>query len=122
MNIKHNQSSEDYLESILMLSAEKAVVHRIDVAKRMNVSQPAVNKAMKILVDKQYIYEDGKHLYLTSQGKEYAEKIYEKHCIIRDFLSSLGVSPQNAQADACNMEHLVSEETFEKMKDFLSQK
>ena len=57
MNIKHNQSSEDYLESILMLSAEKAVVHRIDVAKRMNVSQPAVNKAMKILVDKQYIYE-----------------------------------------------------------------
>ena len=122
MNVKHNQSSEDYLESILMLSAERTVVHRIDVAKRMNVSQPAVNKAMKILVDKQYIYEDGKHLYLTSQGKEYAEKIYEKHCIIRDFLSSLGVSPQNAQADACNMEHLVSEETFEKMKDFLSQK
>ena len=122
MNVKHNQSSEDYLESILMLSAERTVVHRIDVAKRMNVSQPAVNKAMKILVDKQYIYEDGKHLYLTSQGKEYAEKIYEKHCIIRNFLSSLGVSPQNAEADACNMEHLVSEETFEKMKDFLSQK
>ena len=122
MNIKHNQSSEDYLESILMLSTEKPVVHRVDVAKRMNVSQAAVNKAMKILVEKQYIYEDGKHLYLTLQGKTYAEQIYEKHCIIRDFLSSLGVSPQNAEADACNMEHLVSEETFEKMKDFLVKK
>ena len=66
---KYNQSGEDYLESILTLSEGGDVVHRIDVAKRMNVSQAAVNKAMKILVTQGYVYEDGKHLYLTEEGK-----------------------------------------------------
>ena len=74
MNAKHNQSEQDYLESILTLSKTQAIVHRIDVAKRMGVSQAAVNKAMKLLVEKEYIYEDGKHLYLTQKGKEYAEE------------------------------------------------
>ncbi len=117
--MKHNQSSEDYLESILMLAAEKSVVHRIDVAKRMNVSGAAVNKAMKILVEKGYLYEDGKHLYLTSTGKTYAEAVYEKHCIIRDFLIALGVCAPRAEEDACRMEHIISEETFSAMKKFL---
>ena len=119
-HVKHNQSSEDYLESVLMLSRQQEVVHRIDVAKRMNVSQAAVNKAVKILVEKGYIYEDGKHLYLSEDGKCYAEAVYEKHCIIRDYLISCGVSAAAAEEDACNMEHLISEETFTMMKTTLN--
>ncbi len=113
---KYNQSAEDYLESILTLGEERAVVHRIDVAKRMNVSQAAVNKAIKLLVEKGYVYEDGKHLYLTEAGKAYARAVYEKHCIIREYLLASGVSAAAAEADACRMEHLISDETFCMMK------
>ena len=102
-----------------MLGKFQPVVHRIDVAKRMNVSQAAVNKAVKLLVEKGYIYEDGKHLYLTEEGKGYAEGVYEKHCIIRDYLIQCGVSAESAEADACNMEHLISDETFSMMKTSL---
>lgn len=118
--IKHNQSGEDYLESILNLLETQAVVHRIDVAKRMGVSQAAVNKAVKLLCEKEYVYEDGKHLYLTEKGKEYAEAVYEKHCIIRDFLIKNGVSAVTAEEDACNLEHVVSRETFQMMKNSLN--
>lgn len=114
--VKFNQSEEDYIESILTLSRTQSVVHRIDIAKRMNVSQAAVNKAVKLLLEKEYIYEDGKHLYLTSVGKKYAEDVYEKHCIIRDFLIQNGVSPTTAEEDACSMEHVVSQETVDVMK------
>ncbi len=117
MNGKYNQSGEDYLESILMLGQQQAIVHRIDVAKRMNVSQAAVNKAMKLLVERGYLYEDGKHLYLTREGKAYAEAVYEKHCIIREYLVSCGVSAATAEEDACRMEHLISQETFLMMKN-----
>lgn len=116
---KYNQSEQDYLESIFLLLKEKTIVHRIDVAKKMNVSQAAVNKAMKNLSEKGYIYEDGKHLYLSETGKRYAEEVYEKHCIIRDFLQKLGVSPAKAEDDACHMEHLVSDETVTAMKKYL---
>ena len=116
---KYNQSEEDYLESILTLSQNQAVVHRIDIAKRMDVSQAAVNKAMKILFEKGYLYEEGKHLYLTPQGKQYAEEVYEKHCIIRNYLIKNGVSAEAAEEDACRMEHLISNETFMMMKIFV---
>ena len=116
---KYNQSGEDYLESILMLAKEYSVVHRIDVAKRMGVSQAAVNKAVKLLVEKGYVYEEGKHLYLTQEGKAYAESVYEKHCIIRDYLMKNGISAANAEEDACRMEHLISDETFSMMKKFV---
>ena len=116
---KNNQSGEDYLESILMISKYQPIVHRIDVAKRMGVSQAAVNKAVKLLVERNYLYEDGKHLYLTEEGKAYAETVYEKHCIIRDYLIACGVSMSAAEEDACNMEHVISEETFSMMKNTL---
>lgn len=117
--LKNNQSEEDYLETILLLSGGVNFVHRIEIAKRMGVSQAAVNKAVKLLIEKSYVYEDGKHLYLTEGGRSYASAVYEKHCIIRDFLVLIGVSPAVAESDACKMEHLVSEETFAKMKGFL---
>lgn len=107
------------MESILTIGQSQEVVHRIDVAKRLGVSQAAVNKAMKLLCEKEYIYEDGKHLYLTQEGKAYAEKVYAKHCIIRDFLLRHGVSAATAEEDACHLEHLVSEETFAMMKNFI---
>ncbi len=117
---KYNQSAEDYLESILTLSKGQEVVHRIDVAKKLGVSQAAVNKAMKLLCEREYVYEDGKHLYLTERGKAYAEAVYEKHCIIRDFLLFSGVSAKVAEQDACNLEHIISEETFQMMKNSLN--
>ena len=116
--VKYNQSEQDYLETLLTLGKEQSVVHRIDVAKRMNVSQAAVNKAVKHLCEKEYVYEDGKHLYLTEKGEAYAKEIFEKHCILREFFLSLGVSQDVAEQDACNFEHVVSDETFAAMKNF----
>ncbi len=116
---KYNQSAEDYLESLLTLGKEQSVVHRIDVAKRMGVSQAAVNKAVKLLCEKAYVYEDGKHLYLTEEGRRYAETVYAKHCTIREFLMKNGVSAATAEEDACRMEHLLSEETLQMMQKSL---
>lgn len=114
--VKHNQSAEDYMESILLLSRKSPEVHRIDVAKDLGVSGAAVNKAVKILVEKGFVYEEGKHLRLTPAGEQYAGQVFERHCIIREFLLSLGVTERSAEEDACRMEHLVSDETFEAMK------
>ncbi len=117
---RYNQSEEDYLESILTLSEEQAVVHRIDVSKKLGVSQAAVNKAVKLLCEKGYVYEDGKHLYLTQRGRAYAGEVFEKHCVIRDFLIKNGVSSATAEEDACRLEHLVSKETLQMMKAALA--
>lgn len=114
---RNNQSEEDYLESILILSGQLPAVHRIEVAKRLRVSQAAVNKAVKLLCARGYVYEDGKHLFLTESGRAYAAAVYEKHCIIRDYLVARGVSAEAAEADACKMEHLISEESFRMMKN-----
>lgn len=116
---KYHQSEQDYLESILAISQGETVVHRIDIAKRLHVSQAAVNKAVKNLREKGYVYEDGKHLYLTETGLAYAQTVYEKHCIIRQFLIKNGVSAPTAEEDACRLEHLVSDETFAMMKNFI---
>lgn len=120
--IKKSQSGEDYLENVYLLAKEKQTVHRIDVAKRMNVSQAAVNKAIKILLEKAYVYEDGKHLYLTEMGEKYAEEIYQKHCLLRSFLEALGVEPAVAEEDACHMEHILSPQTIQAIKSFQSKK
>lgn len=114
--MKDNQSAEDYLESILILSRESADVHRVDVARKIGVSQPAVQKAIKILQADGLVECDGMHLYLTPKGTEYAEQIYEKHCIIRAFLLNLGVNAADAERDACRIEHVVSEATFSAIK------
>ncbi|MBQ9118026.1 MAG: metal-dependent transcriptional regulator [Clostridia bacterium] len=119
VQIRQTQSAEDYLETILLLAETQSVVHRVDVAKQLGVSQAAVNKAMKILLEKGFIYEDGKHLFLTEEGRACAKAVFEKHCVIRDFLLSLGVSPETAEEDACKMEHIVSSQTFDCMKIFL---
>ena len=116
---RFHQSAEDYLESILLISRKQSVVHRIDVARDLGVSGAAVNKAVKILVEKGYVFEEGKHLRLTKEGEEYASSVFEKHCIIREFLLWLGVPDEQAEQDACRMEHLLSEATMAAMKEKL---
>ncbi len=113
---KYHQSEEDYLESILLISERQPVVHRIDVARELGVSGAAVNKAVKILLEKGYVEEDGKHIVLTSAGEQYAREVFEKHCLIKEFLLSLGVSEKVAEEDACHMEHLLSNETVSAMR------
>ena len=116
IHIKNNQSEQDYLETLLLISKEQGFAHRIDGAKMLGVSQAAVNKAIKLLQEKGYVNEVGKHLYLSESGKKYAEEVFEKHCILRDFLLSLGVSEEIAEEDACKLEHVISKETFEVIK------
>ncbi len=118
--MKHSQSIEDYLENILLLSRESQYVHRVDVARRVGVSPPAVQKAIKILTASGFVECDGMHLRLTRKGAEYAESIYERHCNIRAFLILLGVNEEDADADACEMEHIVSDSTYAAMKEFLN--
>lgn len=118
--MKRNQSTEDYLENILLLSRESKFVHRVDVARKVGVSQPAVQKAVKILTASGFVECDGMHIYLTSKGAEYAERIYDRHCTIREFLLGLGVNEKTADADACEMEHIISADTFNAIKKFVN--
>ena len=117
--MKRNQSTEDYLECILLLSREEEFVHRVDVARKIGVSQPAVQKAVKILQSGGFVECDGMHIYLTQKGADYAKEVYERHCIITEFLKLLGVNGLDAEKDACEMEHVVSEATFSAMKNFV---
>lgn len=113
-----NQSTEDYLECILLLSRETDFVHRVDIARRMGVSQPAVQKAVKILKSEGYVEYDGMHIYLTARGEEYASRIFDRHVTLRNFLLGLGVNGADAEEDACKMEHVLSAASFEAIKKF----
>lgn len=117
--MKSRQSLEDYLENILLISKESEYVHRVDVARKTGVSQPAVQKAVKILQNDGYVECDGLHINLTEKGRAYATKIYDKHCIIKNFLVVLGVDEKTAEEDACQMEHVISPKTFESIKKFV---
>ena len=117
--MKKNQSTEDYLECILLLSRESEFVHRVDVARRIGVSQPAVQKAVKILQSEHLVECDGMHIYLTQNGEEYASRVYDRHCTLKQFLQLLGVNRIDAEADACEVEHVISEATFEAIKKFV---
>lgn len=118
--MKHNQSAEDYLETILLLSQELEDVHQIEIARKMGVSQPAVQKALRVLKAKEYIVADGLHIRLTEQGREYAESVYHRHVTIRRFLTLHGVEYETADVDACEIEHCISKQTFEAMERFVS--
>ena len=117
------ESLEDYLERILMLKERIDFVRSIDIANDMGFSKPSVSIAMKKLKEKKYITIDKKgHIYLTEEGYEIAAKTYEKHKIISSVLIKIGVSEETAKDDACKIEHEISEETFEKLKEFVNKK
>ena len=117
MAAKIQESGEMYLETILILSKKKSAVRSIDVVEYMGFSKPSVSRAMSKLREDRYIVmdEDG-FIALTEKGRELAGKIYERHTALTEFLVSIGVDEKTAAADACKMEHDISDETFEAMK------
>mgnify|MGYP003398332153 FL=1 len=116
------ESGEMYLETILRLQQESRVVHAVDIAEALNVSRPSVSRAVQILQESGYIRLDNhKAITLTASGKKIATAIFERHEILTNFFTMIGVSPETAEADACRMEHVISEETFEKIKAHFKQ-
>lgn len=115
--MKIHESAENYLETILILSRRKSQVRSIDIASELSFSKPSVSVAMKNLRLNGYIDvdKDG-FITLLDKGREIAEKIYERHTLFSDWLIALGVSPQVAAEDACRIEHVISNETFEAFK------
>lgn len=112
-----HESGENYLETILMLHNEKGFVRSVDVADRLNFSKPSVSRAMGILKRNGYIVvEHGGNIVLTELGRKEAERVYERHVILTKYLISIGVDERVAVQDACRMEHVISAETFERMK------
>ncbi len=111
------ESAENYLESILVLRSRIGLVRSIDVAGELNVSKPSVSIAMKKLRESGYIEVDGEgHITLLPEGEAIAQRIYERHQLLTNFFIRLGVSEETAAADACKIEHDLSDETFEKIK------
>lgn len=116
------ESGEDYLETILVLEKERGNVRSIDIATDLGYSKPSVSRAMGILKKADYIVIDEfGHIILTEKGRVKAEQIYDRHrTITRYFQEILGVSAENAKNDACRIEHDLSEETYQKLKNALS--
>ena len=117
--IKHraDESLEDYLETILMLQKSRGQVRSIDIANEMNFTKPSVSVAMKNLREKGYITMDSTgYITLTEAGRQRAEDVLERHTILADLLMRIGVRKETALADACKVEHDLSEESFEAIK------
>ena len=117
-----HESGEMYLEAILVLTRQKGHVRSIDVSEYLGYSKPSVSRAVGILRSHGYILveKDGS-LTLTDTGREVAEKIYERHTVLSGLLIRLGVSEETAAADACKLEHAISDESFEAIKNWVAQ-
>ena len=114
---KSEESVEDYLETILVLSKQLPVVRSIDIANELEYSKPSVSVAMKTLRGKGYITVSSEgYIVLTEEGKKLASDTYERHTLISQWLVELGVSPETASADACRIEHDLSQESFDALK------
>ena len=117
-NMKLHASGEDYLEAILVLHKKMGMVRSVDVARHMEVSKPSVCHAVATLRDGGFLTMDEDYfLHLTDVGREVAEKIYERHCFFTEQLIAAGVDPKTAEADACRMEHVISTESFLRLKE-----
>ena len=119
---KSEESVEDYLETILVLSKQLPVVRSIDIANELEYSKPSVSVAMKNLRENGYIRMDEQgHITLTETGQSIADVMYERHILLSNWLIYLGVDPQTAAEDACRMEHVISPESFEAIKKHITQ-
>jgi len=116
-----HESGEMYLEAILVLSKKNGFVRSIDVSEYLGYSKPSVSRAVGILKNGNYIVvdKDGS-LTLTESGKAIAEKIFERHTVLSRLLIKLGVSEETATADACKLEHAISDESFEAIKRYMA--
>lgn len=120
--MKIHESAENYLETILMIKNKKGLVRSIDIANELEFSKPSVSVAMKNLRQNGYIdVDENGYITLLESGLEIAEKMYERHTTISDWLISLGVNSQTAVDDACKMEHIISNESFEAIKKLAAQ-
>ncbi len=115
--MKLNESAENYLETILILSKTLPVVRSVDIANELGFKKSSVSVAMKNLREKNHItVSDSGFITLTESGREIAEMIYERHTLLSSWLERLGVDHETAAADACRMEHVISKESFEAIK------
>ncbi|MBR1477122.1 MAG: metal-dependent transcriptional regulator [Lachnospiraceae bacterium] len=116
--MKSNESSEDYLETILILSEKLPVVRSVDIASELGFKKSSVSVAMKNLREKEQINvtKEG-YIYLTDEGKKIAEMIYERHKFLTKWLVALGVDEEIASEDACRIEHVISKESFAALKE-----
>ena len=116
-----HESGEDYLEAILMIKKRSGNVRSIDVARELSFSKPSVSVAMKNLKTSNYItVDENGFINLTEAGQEIADKIYERHTFLTNWLTSMGVDPEIAAEDACKMEHAISSESFSAIKKYVA--
>jgi len=118
--VKLQESGEMYLETIYLLSKKQPTVRSIDVAEEMGYSKPSVSRAVGILKQAGYLeMDESGFLTLTDDGKRVAEKTYERHKVLTVFFEKLGVDSDTSSEDACKIEHVISDETFEAIKKFI---
>ncbi len=115
------ESGEMYLESILLLTRQKGSVRSVDISEHMGYSKPSVSRAVALLKAGNYIIiEDDGHIRLTPEGEAIAQKILDRHTVLTQVLVQLGVERETAAADACKMEHVISDETFLAIKNHMA--
>ena len=114
-----HESGEDYLETILMLENRVGYVRAIDIATEMGFSKPTISIAMRRLRENGYIdVDERRDIHLTPLGREVAERIYERHVVLTEILKSLGVDKDTASHEACKIEHDISADTFQRIKEY----
>ena len=115
--MKLRASGEDYLEAVLVLQKKMGIVRSADVARHLEVSKPSVCNAVAALRNEGFLtMDENYYLHLTDAGREAAEATYEKHRFFTEMLVAAGVDPVTAERDACRIEHVISKETFERLK------
>lgn len=119
--MKIGESRENYLEMILMLQNKGIKVRSTDVAKALDFSKPSVSRAVGILKEYGYIeVQDDGELTFTKEGEKLANSVYDRHCTLRKFFESIGVDTETANDDACRVEHVISQVTFDKIKELVN--
>ena len=122
MKMTIHKSAEDYLEAMLMLKEERGYIRSVDVADKLGVTKPSVSYATKRLRESGYIaFDSAGMIVLQPSGLEIAERIYERHKLLTELLTGLGVSPETAREDACRIEHDLSVETFDAIRKHAQQ-
>ena len=118
-----HKSAEDYLETILRLREQKGAVRSVDVAEEMGFSKPSVSVAMKKLRESGHVtVDDSGHLALTAEGEAVAKTIYQRHRVLKKLLTDFGVEEETAAEEACQIEHVISESTMEKIRKAMDMK
>ena len=122
MALSKSESREDYIESILILMRERGAVRIIDIANHFGYSRPSISRAVGLLRKEELItVDDSGYIELTPHGMELAKKVYSRHRTLIKFLEKLGVSPEVAENDACRIEHILSQESMDRIKDFIDE-